>query len=67
MTGVAGNRDVARTALERVCARGNMALAPQCYAEDFVDHVGRLEYRGLDGVRRSTELYRRLSTDGDAL
>jgi len=63
MTGVAGNRDVARTALERVCARADMALAPQCYAEDFVDHVGRVEYRGLEGVRRSTELYRRLFDD----
>jgi ketosteroid isomerase-like protein len=63
MTGVAGNRDVARTALEQVCARGDMALAPQCYAEDFVDHVGRVEYRGLEGVRRSTELYRRLFDD----
>ena len=63
MTGVAGNRDVARTALERVCARGDMALAPQCYAEDFVDHFGRVEYRGLEGVRRSTELYRRLFDD----
>jgi ketosteroid isomerase-like protein len=63
MTGVAGNRDVARTALERICARGDMALAPQCYAEDFVDHVGRVEYRGLEGVRRSTELYRRLFDD----
>jgi predicted ester cyclase len=63
MTGAAENRDVARTALERVCARGDMALAPRCYAEDFVDHVGRVEYRGLDGVRRSTELYRRLFDD----
>ena len=63
MTGAAENRDVARTALEQVCARGDMALAPQCYAEDFVDHVGRLEYRGLDGVRRSTELYRMLFDD----
>jgi predicted ester cyclase len=63
MTAVAENRDVARTALEQVCARGDMALAPECYADDFVDHVGRLEYRGLDGVRRSTELYRRLFDD----
>jgi predicted ester cyclase len=30
---------------------------------DFVDHVGRLEYRGLDGVRRSTALYRTLFDD----
>jgi ketosteroid isomerase-like protein len=57
------NRDVVRTALERVCARGDMQLAPSCYAEDFVDHVGRLEYRGLDGVERSTALYRALIDD----
>ena len=63
MTGVDDNRAVARMALERVCARGDMALAPRCYADDFVDHVGRLEYRGLDGVRRSTALYRMLFDD----
>ena len=40
--------------------RGDMALAPECYAEDFVDHVGGVEYRGLDGVRRSTAVYRAL-------
>ena len=57
------NREVARTALERVCARGDMALAPTCYAEDFADHVGRLEYRGLEGVERSTALYRALFDD----
>ena len=44
------NREVARTALEQVCPRGDMTLAPKCYAEDFADHVGRLEYQGLVGV-----------------
>jgi len=63
MTGAGENRDVARTALEQVCARGDMTLAPRCYSEDLVDHVGRLEYHGLDGVRRSTELYRMLFDD----
>jgi ketosteroid isomerase-like protein len=57
------NRDVARMALEQVCSRGDMTLAPQCYAEDFADHVGRLEYHGLDGVRKSTALYRALFDD----
>src|SRR4051794_31838951 len=57
------NREVARTALERVCSRGDMALAPTCYAEDFADHVARLEYRGLEGVERSTALYRALFDD----
>jgi ketosteroid isomerase-like protein len=59
----ADNREVARMALEQVCARGDMSLALRCYAEDFVDHVGRIQFRGLDGVRRSTELYRRLFDD----
>ena len=60
MSAVDHNRDVARTALEDVCARGDMELASECYAEDFTDHVGGLEYEGLDGVRRSTSLYRAL-------
>ena len=63
MSAVADNRAVARTALEQVCARGDMVLARDCYAEDFVDHVGRLEYRGLEGVRRSTAFYRALFDD----
>jgi ketosteroid isomerase-like protein len=54
----ADDRDVARMALEQVCARGDMTLAPQCYAHDFVDHVGRISFRGLEGVQRSTALYR---------
>lgn len=63
MTAVDQHREVARTALEQVCAHGDMELAPQCYAEDFADHVGSLEYEGLDGVRRSTALYRALFDD----
>jgi predicted ester cyclase len=57
------NREVARTALEQVCSRGDMALAPQCYAEDFADHVGSFEYHGLAGVEQSTALYRALFDD----
>jgi predicted ester cyclase len=63
MSVVEENREVARTALEEVCARGDMELAPRCYAEDFADHVGSLEYEGLDGVQRSTALYRALFDD----
>ena len=63
MTMIDENREVARTALEQVCARGDMALAPHCYAEDFADHVGSLEYQGLAGVRHSTALYRALFDD----
>ena len=57
------NRAVARQALEQVCARGDMELARECYGEDFLDHVGRLEYRGLEGVRQSTAFYRALFDD----
>jgi predicted ester cyclase len=60
---IAANRAVARTALEQVCSRGDMALARTCYAEDFADHVGGLEYRGLDGVQKSTAFYRALFDD----
>jgi predicted ester cyclase len=63
MSGAAENREVVRTAIEQVCARGDMQLAPSCYAEDFVDRVGRFEYRGLEGVKRSTSLYRALIDD----
>jgi predicted ester cyclase len=63
MSEVTANREVARTALEQVCSRGDMALAPQCYAEDFADHVGSLEYHGLDGVQKSTAFYRALFDD----
>ncbi len=57
------NRDVARTALEQVCARGGMLLAASCYAEEFADHFASAEYHGLDGVRRSTALNRALFDD----
>jgi predicted ester cyclase len=63
VTTIDDNRAVARTALEDVCASGDMDLAPRCYAPDFADHVGSLEYEGLDGVRRSTSLYRALFDD----
>jgi predicted ester cyclase len=58
--GAADNRDVARTALEQVCARGDMVLAPHCYARDFADYFASSEYHGLEGVRASTQLYRDL-------
>jgi predicted ester cyclase len=61
--GVEANREVARIALERVCSRGDMTLARKCYAEDFADHVGSLEYHGLVGVERSTAVYRALFDD----
>jgi predicted ester cyclase len=63
MSALAENRETTRTAIERVCARGDMALAPSCYAEDFADYFANSEYHGLEGVRKSTELYRALLDD----
>jgi predicted ester cyclase len=63
MTAMPANRDISRTAVEQVCARGDMELAPSCYAEDLADHFASAEYHGLEGVRRSTALYRALFDD----
>src|SRR5947209_20071499 len=57
------NREVARRAIEEVCARGDYAKAPQFYSERFHDHVNSLEYHGLEGVRESVELYRSILPD----
>ena len=57
------NREVARRAIEEVCARGDYAKAPQFYSERFHDHVNSLEYHGLEGVRQSVELYRSIFPD----
>ena len=48
----------ARTALEQVCARGDLERARELYADDFVDHVNALEFRGQEGIARSVALYR---------
>jgi predicted ester cyclase len=51
---------VARKALEQVCARGDMDLARDCYAADFLDHVNAVDFHGHEGIRTSTDLYRAL-------
>jgi steroid delta-isomerase-like uncharacterized protein len=54
---------VAREAIEQVCAHGDWDRARRLYADDFVDHVNAMEFRGQDGVRESVSLYRRLFPD----
>jgi hypothetical protein len=51
--------EVARNALERVCA-GNSGDAALYYDESFVDHVNDRIYEGLAGVERSVRSYRKL-------
>jgi len=53
----------ARTALEEVCARGDLERAKELYAPDFVDHVNALEFRGQEGIARSVAMYRALFPD----
>lgn len=57
------HRELARRAIEEVCARGDFAKAPQFYSERFHDRVNSLEYHGLEGVRKSVELYRAVFPD----
>jgi predicted ester cyclase len=47
----------ARRALECVCSGAEPESAPRYYSAEFVDHVNDFELRGLEGVRRSVELY----------
>jgi predicted ester cyclase len=47
----------ARRALECVCSGAEPESAASYYSGEFVDHVNDFELRGLDGVRRSVELY----------
>lgn len=54
---------VAQKALEQVCSRGDMVIARECYAENFADHVNGVDFHGMEGIQRSTSLYRRLLSD----
>lgn len=54
---------IARRALEEVCARGDFAKAEHFYSSGFRDHVNELEFHGLEGVRKSVELYRSVFPD----
>jgi len=53
----------ARGALERVCSGAGLDPASRYYSERFVDHVNDMEFRGLEGARKSVELYKAVLTD----
>src|SRR5436190_6015428 len=57
------DRDRAREALERVCARGDFDASRDYYSADFIDHVNEMEYRGQEGIRQSVGLYHLVFTD----
>jgi predicted ester cyclase len=51
-------RTDARRALERVCSGAGLDPPSRYYSPKFIDHVNDLEFRGLEGARRSVELYK---------
>lgn len=55
----------ARGALERVCSGKDLDPAARYYSPSFVDHVNDLELHGLEGARRSVELYKSVLSDID--
>jgi predicted ester cyclase len=57
--------ELARDALERVCAGSDPSAAVGVYSADFRDHVNAAEYRGHDGIRQSLGLYQLVFSDGD--
>ncbi len=48
----------AQGALERVCSGAGLDSASKYYSPQFVDHVNGMEFRGLEGARRSVEMYK---------
>lgn len=53
----------AKDALERVCSGKALDLLPRYYSEEFVDHVNGVRFQGLEGARRSVELYTKVLSD----
>ena len=63
--GTQGLAEQARGALERVCSGKALDPAGRYYGETFVDHVNDVEFRGLEGVQRSVDLYKSVLADLD--
>jgi predicted ester cyclase len=57
------HKDIARRAIEEVCARGDFEKAKEYYSPLFRDRVNDLEYHGLEGVRKSVTMYRSVFPD----
>ena len=63
---VKGDREIAENAkgaLERVCSGKGLDDPSRYYSPEFVDHVNGMKLEGLEGVRRSVELYTKLLSD----
>jgi predicted ester cyclase len=58
-------QELARDALERVCAGSDLSAAEGVYSLSFRDHVNGRDYAGHEGIRRSLALYQLVFRDGD--
>jgi predicted ester cyclase len=53
----------ARGALERVCSGSGLDPAERYYSAEFRDHVNDMEFHGIEGARRSVEMYKSVLSD----
>jgi len=58
---------IAKEALERVCSGKALDSLPRYYSQEFVDHVNDMKFQGLEGARRSVELYTKVLSDLDVV
>jgi hypothetical protein len=59
------DQELARDALERVCAGSDATAAVGIYSPAFRDHVNGRSYLGHEGIRQSLALYQLVFRDGD--
>jgi ketosteroid isomerase-like protein len=59
------DQELARDALERVCAGSDPTAAVGIYSPAFRDHVNGRNYLGHEGIRQSLALYQLVFRDGD--
>jgi predicted ester cyclase len=57
------NANEAKGALERFCSGAGLDPPSRYYGPTFVDHVNGLEFHGLEGARRSVDLYKSVLPD----
>ena len=57
----------AKDALERVCSGKDFDSFARYYSQEFVDHVNEMKFQGLEGARRSVELYTKVLSDLDVV
>ena len=53
----------AKDALEQVCSGKALDSLSRYYSQEFVDHVNDMKFKGLEGARKSVELYTKILSD----